>query len=102
MPTWRARPRLRALLQSIAGTLSLRVQQLDVTCETKSKDNVFIKLVISVQFQVGCVHLGALWPRLGRVLVVSVQCRGARAHVLYAFKCCGRADTVATCWSGAR
>uniref|UniRef100_A0A7R9Z7L3 Band 7 domain-containing protein n=1 Tax=Chlamydomonas euryale TaxID=1486919 RepID=A0A7R9Z7L3_9CHLO len=38
--------------QSIAGTLSLRVQQLDVTCETKSKDNVFIKLVISVQFQV--------------------------------------------------
>lgn len=38
--------------QSVAGKLSLRVQQLDVTCETKTKDNVFVTLVISVQYQV--------------------------------------------------
>lgn len=28
--------------QVSAGTLSLRVQQLDVRCETKTKDNVFV------------------------------------------------------------
>lgn len=38
--------------QSVAGKLSLRVQQLDVRCETKTLDNVFITLVISVQYQV--------------------------------------------------
>jgi regulator of protease activity HflC (stomatin/prohibitin superfamily) len=38
--------------QGVAGKLSLRVQQLDVTCETKTKDNVFVTLVISVQYQV--------------------------------------------------
>lgn len=36
----------------VAGQLSLRVQQLDVRCETKTLDNVFITLVISVQYQV--------------------------------------------------
>lgn len=38
--------------QYSAGTLSLRVQQLEVTCETKSKDNVFVHLVVSIQYQV--------------------------------------------------
>lgn len=38
--------------QSVAGTLSLRVQQLDVKCETKTKDNVFVNIMISVQYQV--------------------------------------------------
>ncbi|KAG1653983.1 hypothetical protein FOA52_007176 [Chlamydomonas sp. UWO 241] len=38
--------------QSVAGIVSLRVQQLDVRCETKTKDNVFVDLVISVQYQV--------------------------------------------------
>ena len=28
------------------------MQQLEVTCETKSKDNVFVHLVVSVQYQV--------------------------------------------------
>eukprot|EP01023_Acetabularia_acetabulum_P011153 TRINITY_DN15092_c0_g2_i3.p1 TRINITY_DN15092_c0_g2~~TRINITY_DN15092_c0_g2_i3.p1 ORF type:complete len:329 (-),score=51.37 TRINITY_DN15092_c0_g2_i3:101-958(-) len=36
----------------VAGKLSLRVQQLDVTCETKTKDNVFVNVVVSVQYQV--------------------------------------------------
>jgi len=35
----------------IAGSLSLRVQQLDVRCETKTKDNVFVNVVASVQYR---------------------------------------------------
>ena len=39
-------------LQGIVGRLSLRVQQLDVYCETKTKDNVFVQVGVSVQFRV--------------------------------------------------
>ncbi|KAK1407291.1 hypothetical protein QVD17_38905 [Tagetes erecta] len=35
----------------IAGHLTLRVQQLDVKCETKTKDNVFVNVVASVQYR---------------------------------------------------
>ncbi|KAJ4707507.1 Hypersensitive-induced response protein 1 [Melia azedarach] len=35
----------------IAGGLSLRVQQLDVKCETKTKDNVFVNVVASIQYR---------------------------------------------------
>ncbi|KAL2534912.1 Hypersensitive-induced response protein 1 [Abeliophyllum distichum] len=35
----------------LAGSLSLRVQQLDVRCETKTKDNVFVTVVASIQYQ---------------------------------------------------
>ncbi|XP_047326643.1 hypersensitive-induced response protein 1-like [Impatiens glandulifera] len=34
----------------LAGTLSLRVQQIDVRCETKTKDNVFVTVVASIQY----------------------------------------------------
>ncbi|PHI19973.1 SPFH domain-containing protein [Lewinellaceae bacterium SD302] len=40
------------LIDKVAGKLSLRVQQLDVLVETKTKDNVFVKLKVSVQFVV--------------------------------------------------
>ncbi|KAF3444752.1 hypothetical protein FNV43_RR14445 [Rhamnella rubrinervis] len=36
----------------LAGHLSLRLQQLDVRCETKTKDNVFVNVVASVQYHV--------------------------------------------------
>ena len=39
-------------IDSIVGRMSLRVLQLDVPVETKTKDNVFIKLGISVQYRV--------------------------------------------------
>lgn len=39
-------------LQSIVGRLSLRIQQLDVICETKTKDNVFVKVQVAVQYRV--------------------------------------------------
>mmetsp|Transcript_21643 Transcript_21643/g.69959 ORF Transcript_21643/g.69959 Transcript_21643/m.69959 type:complete len:294 (+) Transcript_21643:128-1009(+) len=36
----------------VAGRVSLRIQQLDVACETKTSDNVFVNVVISVQYKV--------------------------------------------------
>ena len=39
-------------LESVDGHVSLRVQQLDVACETKTKDNVFVNIVVSVQYSV--------------------------------------------------
>jgi regulator of protease activity HflC (stomatin/prohibitin superfamily) len=39
-------------IEEIAGEVSLRVQQLDVTCETKTSDNVFVMVHVSVQFEV--------------------------------------------------
>ncbi|XAR71226.1 hypothetical protein NMG60_11028394 [Bertholletia excelsa] len=35
----------------LAGELSLRVQQIDVRCETKTKDNVFVNVVASIQYR---------------------------------------------------
>lgn len=40
------------LCETNAGTLSLRVQSLDVRCETKTKDNVFVRMQVTVQYQV--------------------------------------------------
>lgn len=40
------------LIDKVSGKISLRVQQLDVMVETKTKDNVFVKLKVSVQFVV--------------------------------------------------
>lgn len=38
------------LVQTVAGRISLRVRQLDIPVETKTSDNVFTKVVISVQY----------------------------------------------------
>ena len=39
-------------VQRIAGRLSLKIQQLDVIVETKTLDDVFVKLKVSVQYKV--------------------------------------------------
>jgi len=39
-------------LQGIVGTLSLRIKQLDIRCETKTKDNVFVNVNVAVQYRV--------------------------------------------------
>jgi regulator of protease activity HflC (stomatin/prohibitin superfamily) len=39
-------------IDQVVGAVSLRVQQLDIPVETKTKDNVFLKLSVSVQFLV--------------------------------------------------
>tara|TARA_B100001094_G_scaffold17441_1_gene15000 strand:+ start:215 stop:1144 length:930 start_codon:yes stop_codon:yes gene_type:complete len=40
------------IIDNVAGRLSLRIQQLDVVIETKTKDDVFVRLKVSVQFKV--------------------------------------------------
>jgi regulator of protease activity HflC (stomatin/prohibitin superfamily) len=45
------------LVDKIAGRISLKIQQLDVIVETKTKDDVFVHLKISVQFLVQRNHV---------------------------------------------
>jgi regulator of protease activity HflC (stomatin/prohibitin superfamily) len=40
------------IIDRVVGRLSLRIQQLDVRIETKTKDNVFVFVVVSVQYYV--------------------------------------------------
>ena len=40
------------LVDRIAGRLSLKVLQLDVVVETKTSDDVFVKLKVSVQYKI--------------------------------------------------
>jgi len=40
------------LIEKVKGKVNLRVQQLDVKVETKTKDNVFVNVMVSVQFYV--------------------------------------------------
>jgi len=40
------------LIDSIAGNVNLRVRELPVEVETKTKDDVFVRIVVSVQFYV--------------------------------------------------
>jgi regulator of protease activity HflC (stomatin/prohibitin superfamily) len=40
------------IVDRIAGKISLKIQQLDVIVETKTKDDVFVKLKVSVQYKV--------------------------------------------------
>lgn len=44
------------LVDKIAGRISLKIQQLDVIVETKTKDDVFVHLKISVQFLIQKDH----------------------------------------------
>ncbi|KXK07680.1 MAG: SPFH domain-containing protein [Candidatus Dojkabacteria bacterium] len=37
-------------IESKAGTVSLRIRQLDVRAETKTKDNVFVNVIVSIQY----------------------------------------------------
>ena len=45
------------VFDKVAGRVSLRVQQLDVIVETKTKDDVFVHLKISVQFLIRPDHV---------------------------------------------
>src|SRR6266852_4631576 len=42
----------KPFLDSVAGTVSLRVNQITLTVETKTKDNVFVTIPISIQNRV--------------------------------------------------
>ena len=45
------------IVDRIAGRVNLKIQQLDVMIETQTKDNVFIKMKVSVQFKVIPEHV---------------------------------------------
>ena len=45
------------IIDKIAGRISLKIQQLDVIVETKTKDDVFVHLKISVQFLIQRDHV---------------------------------------------
>lgn len=45
------------LIDKVVGRISLRIQQLDVIVETKTEDDVFVHLKISVQFQIQRDHV---------------------------------------------
>lgn len=50
-----ANPGLSCLVpcvNSVAGTISMRLQQMEVSCETKTKDNVFVTIKVAIQYQV--------------------------------------------------
>ena len=38
--------------ETLTSKISLRIQYLDVVCDTKTKDNVFVKVVVAVQYKV--------------------------------------------------
>lgn len=44
-------------MQREAGRISMRIRQLDVNIETKSKDHVFIRVHVSIQYQTNSTHL---------------------------------------------
>nr|WP_315033020.1 SPFH domain-containing protein [uncultured Chryseobacterium sp.] len=52
------------IIDQIAKRLNLRIQQLDVMIDTKTLDNVFIKMKISVQYQVIRGQVGDAYYRL--------------------------------------
>src|SRR6516162_3752418 len=52
-------------IDSVAGRISLRVQQLDVKVETKTEDNVFVHVVVAVQFYVLPAKVYEAFYRLG-------------------------------------
>jgi regulator of protease activity HflC (stomatin/prohibitin superfamily) len=45
------------IIDRISGRVNLRIQQLDVIIETQTKDNVFVKMKVSVQFKVIQEHV---------------------------------------------
>ena len=43
---------LMPCIQAVSGTISMKLQMMDVQCETKTKDNVFLTMRVSIQYQV--------------------------------------------------
>lgn len=60
------------VFDKIATRLSLKIQQLDVRVETKTKDNVFVNVVVSVQYH---VIEGKVWDAFYRLQQPDIQIR---------------------------
>ena len=53
-------------IDQIAGRVNLRIRQLDVDVESKTKDNVFVRVTVAVQFRVPEEHVYDAFYRLNR------------------------------------
>lgn len=51
-------------VNNVPAVLSLKIKQLEVRCETKTKDNVFVTVVISVQYNVVEDNVKDAWYKL--------------------------------------
>eukprot|EP00775_Hariotina_reticulata_P007739 gene7739-7938_t len=70
----------------VAGKLSLRVQQLDVSCETKTKDNVFVTIVVSVQYQVVTESLYDAFYRTKEEIATDVKQELSKVMGMFGFE----------------
>lgn len=52
--------------KQVAGVLTMRIQQMDVHCETKTKDNVFVIIVASILYQVVSEHAKDAFYKLSK------------------------------------
>lgn len=51
-----------------SSPISLRLQQIEIGCETKTKDNVFTHIKVSIQFQISTVdQQAAIWKAYYRL-----------------------------------
>ena len=39
-------------MYQVVARISLKIQHLEIVCDTKTKDNVFVKVVVAVQYRV--------------------------------------------------
>ena len=66
----------RPFFDSVAGLVSLRVNQITLTMETKTKDNVFVTIPISVQNRVRTARKDeGLWSASGFLIPSSIDTR---------------------------
>jgi regulator of protease activity HflC (stomatin/prohibitin superfamily) len=63
--------------------MSLRIQQIDCRCETKTKDNVFVDIKVTVQYQIEREHLYDAFYKLtdSRAQIMSYVFDEVRAQV---------------------
>lgn len=66
--------------KQISGHLSLRVQQLDVHCETKTKDNVFVTVVASIEYRALADKAGDAYYKLSNTRALI------QAYVFYVIR----------------
>ena len=64
------------VIDRVAGRLSLRIQQLDVVIETKTKDDVFVKVKVSRSQNIPCHHFEFL------IALVRIHLLGAIPFML--------------------
>ncbi|CAK9874073.1 unnamed protein product [Sphagnum jensenii] len=70
---------------NVASVLSLRMQQLDVQCETKNKDNVFVTVVASVQYR---AHIETAEDAFYKLTNPREQIKSYVFHAKYSSPCC--------------